>query len=85
MQREAAPSAGGLPRRAPFWVGVSPRLHHPPHAGRWLGDAPGDEDLFLEEIPFDQTRAYVKLVTENLNVYQALYDGSPASAPVLPR
>jgi soluble lytic murein transglycosylase len=57
----------------------------PGNAGRWLEDAGDDEDLFLEEIPFDQTRAYVKVVTENLNVYQALYDSSTATAPALPR
>ena len=57
----------------------------PSNASRWLKAAAEDEDLFLEEISFDQTRAYVKLVTENLVVYQALYSGSLIPAPALPR
>jgi soluble lytic murein transglycosylase len=57
----------------------------PGNASRWLKAAADDDDLFLEEIPFDQTRAYVKLVTENLNVYQDLYGGSSTGAPALPR
>jgi soluble lytic murein transglycosylase len=57
----------------------------PGNAGRWLKAAGGDEDLFLEEISFDQTQAYVKVVTQNLAVYQALYSGSSGPAPALPR
>jgi soluble lytic murein transglycosylase len=57
----------------------------PGNAGRWLKAAAGDEDLFLEEISFDQTRTYVKAVTENLVAYQALYSGSLIPAPALPR
>jgi soluble lytic murein transglycosylase len=57
----------------------------PGNASRWLKAAAGDEDLFLEEISFDQTRAYVRLVTENLVAYQALYSGPLVPAPALPR
>ena len=57
----------------------------PGNATHWLEDAAEDEDLFVEEISFDQTRAYVELVTENLAAYQALYSGPLTSAPGLPR
>jgi soluble lytic murein transglycosylase len=57
----------------------------PGNASRWLKAAGEDEDLFLEEISFDQTRAYVKVVTENLVAYQALYSGALTPAPALPR
>ena len=57
----------------------------PGNASRWLEAAAEDEDLFLEEISFDQTRAYVKLVTENLVAYQALYGSALIPAPALPR
>jgi len=57
----------------------------PGNASRWLKAAAGDEDLFVEEISFDQTRAYVTRVTENLVAYQALYSGKSISAPALPR
>ena len=55
----------------------------PGSAARWLEAAADDNDLFLEEISFDQTRAYVKLVTENLAAYQTLY--GPSSSPTTPR
>lgn len=54
----------------------------PGNARRWLK---GDDDLFLEEISFGQTRAYVKLVTENLAAYRSLYGGSWTPAPAAPR
>jgi len=57
----------------------------PGNASRWLKAAVEDEDLFLEEISFDETRAYVKVVTENLVAYQSLYSGSLTPAPALPR
>jgi len=57
----------------------------PGNASRWLEAAADDEDLFLEEISFDQTQAYVKLVTENLVAYQALYGSALIPAPALPR
>jgi len=56
----------------------------PANAGRWLQSAADDEDLFLEQISFDQTRAYVKLVTENLAAYRSLYGSSSSAAPPPP-
>ncbi len=44
----------------------------PGNASRWLGRGE-DEDLFLEEISFAQTKAYVRLVSENLAAYSSLY------------
>jgi soluble lytic murein transglycosylase len=59
----------------------------PGSASRWAGTAANDDDLFLEQVSFDQTRAYVKLVTENLAAYEALYGASstPAHAVPIPR
>ena len=57
----------------------------PGNASRWLKAAGEDEDLLLEQISFDQTQTYVKVVTENLVAYQALYSGLLVPAPALPR
>jgi soluble lytic murein transglycosylase len=57
----------------------------PGNASRWLKAAAEDEDLFLEEISFDQTQAYVRLVTENLVAYRVLYGGPLIPALALPR
>ena len=35
VQRGQAPSDGGVPGRAPVWVGVSPRFNLLPRAGGW--------------------------------------------------
>ena len=44
---------------------------------RWLGDMPAvtlaDEDTFVEEIPFQETRDYVKKVWRSYSVYRRLY------------
>ena len=45
----------------------------PGNARRWSRAAHGDPDLFLEEIDLPETRAYVRLVSENLARYQELY------------
>jgi soluble lytic murein transglycosylase len=45
----------------------------PEAVARWR---PGDgtpEDIWVEEIPYDQTRAYVKRVLRSLHVYRVLY------------
>jgi soluble lytic murein transglycosylase len=47
----------------------------PGNAARWADAAQGDVDRFVEEITFDQTRLYVKLVSENLARYRQLYLG----------
>lgn len=56
----------------------------PGSASGWARAAATDDDLFLEQVSFDQTRAYVKLVTENLAAYDALYGASPTPADALP-
>jgi len=38
----------------------------------------GDEDLFVERIPFEETRTYVKKVRVNVHVYEMLYGGRSA-------
>ena len=38
-------------------------------------------DEFIEEIPYRETRHYVKRVLGNLWAYGALYDGGPLTLP----
>ena len=42
-----------------------------------------DDDLFIEELEFEETRSYVRLVMENLARYRQLYAG--VDRPSLPR
>lgn len=56
----------------------------PGSASTWARAAAEDEDLFLEQVSFDETRSYVKLVTENLAAYHALYRTSSTPAQGLP-
>ncbi len=43
---------------------------------RWAGEKPGmDVDLFIERIPYSETRAYVKRVWSSYFAYQLLYEG----------
>ena len=51
--------------------------------GRWLAATPLDDgDLFVESIPFNETRLYVKTVTRNRFEYRRIYEnGQTASAP----
>jgi soluble lytic murein transglycosylase len=52
---------------------------------RWLEERPGwDLDLFVEAIPYDETRRYTQSVLGRLWTYAWLYDGDHA-ALVLPR
>ncbi len=45
-----------------------------PHAvSRWLELSPGEDDEWVEAIPYDQTRGYVKRVLRSLHVYRVLY------------
>jgi soluble lytic murein transglycosylase len=54
----------------------------PGPAERW-GEAAGDDvDRFIAEIEFSQTRAYVRIVAENLARYRQLYEG--LERPALP-
>jgi soluble lytic murein transglycosylase len=45
--------------------------------------AASDDDLFVEELEFDETRSYVRLVMQNLARYRQLYAG--LDRPSLPR
>jgi soluble lytic murein transglycosylase len=52
---------------------------------RWLEER-GDEDLdvFVEEIPYDETRAYVKRVLRSYAAYRLLYGAPGEAAAALP-
>ncbi|NQU07104.1 MAG: transglycosylase SLT domain-containing protein, partial [Candidatus Abyssubacteria bacterium] len=44
------------------------------HLERWLGNSPpGDLDAFIESIPAEETRNYVKKVLRSYSVYHSLY------------
>ncbi len=48
--------------------------------GRWLAQTPlGDLDLFIESIPYAETRLYVKTVTRNRYEYRRIYDPDQAT------
>lgn len=48
----------------------------PGRADRWRGFPEfRDRELFIERIPFDETRDYVKILTRNMAIYRALYGG----------
>lgn len=49
----------------------------------WLGRrVPFDPDAFVEEIPYTETRLYVKTVLQSAGIYRWLYrDGHPAATP----
>lgn len=50
--------------------------------GRWLAKTPIDDiDFFIESIPFNETRLYVKNVTRNLYEYRRIYESTPGGAP----
>jgi soluble lytic murein transglycosylase len=45
--------------------------------GKWLARTPVDDvDLFIEAIPYAETRLYVKSVTRNRFEYRRIYEGS---------
>jgi len=49
----------------------------PEAVGRWLAQTPNvDVDLFVESIPYAETRLYVKTVTRNRFEYRRIYEGS---------
>ena len=55
-----------------------------PGAASSAADSAGaDEDLFVEDLEFDETRDYVRLVLENYARYRQLYEG--VDRPSLPR
>jgi soluble lytic murein transglycosylase len=47
---------------------------------RWR-TAPGVEDpeLFVERIPYVETRDYVRIITRNMELYRGLYDWAGSS------
>ena len=48
---------------------------------RWLKQQGGlEEDEWVEAIPYDQTRAYVRRVLRSLHVYRSLYGDEPGAA-----
>jgi len=55
----------------------------PAAVSRWLAQHPGlDAASFVEEIPYPETRDYVKTVLESAAIYRWLYrDGHPAPTP----
>jgi soluble lytic murein transglycosylase len=54
----------------------------PHRVKRWTGmDLTIPSEVFIEEIPFDETRDYVKLVLRNQMLYRRLYGGAEATAP----
>jgi soluble lytic murein transglycosylase len=42
-----------------------------------------DDELFMERIPYEETRDYVKIVQHNARMYEALYgtERGPATTP----
>ena len=45
----------------------------PRTVGRWLEAAAGEDDEWVEDISYDQTRAYVKRVMRSIHAYRVLY------------
>jgi soluble lytic murein transglycosylase len=45
----------------------------PQAVARWVARNTGEDDEFVEEIPYNQTRAYVKRVMRSLHAYRVLY------------
>jgi soluble lytic murein transglycosylase len=49
--------------------------------GKWIAQAPLDDiDLFIESIPYNETRLYVKSVTRNRFEYRRIYEGVSSSS-----
>jgi soluble lytic murein transglycosylase len=40
---------------------------------RWIANGPTEDDAWVEEIPYSQTRSYVKRVLRSLHAYRVLY------------
>ena len=53
-------------------------------AARWWAGSHGDAERFVEEIPFTETRLYVKRIISNRRMYELLY-GSPPGLLVTPK
>jgi len=49
--------------------------------GKWIAQTPVDDiDLFIESIPYGETRLYVKSVTRNRFEYRRIYEGVSSSS-----
>ena len=55
--------------------------------GKWLAQTPidGDPDIFVDSIPYAETRLYVKSVTRNRFEYRRVYAGSTAVSEFISR
>jgi soluble lytic murein transglycosylase len=51
----------------------------PAHVRQWCGEAPMEGAIFIETIPFTETRDYVKNVMSNTIYYAALFEAKPQS------
>jgi soluble lytic murein transglycosylase len=51
----------------------------PAHVRQWCGEEPMEGAIFVETIPFTETRDYVKSVMSNAIYYSALFDANPQS------
>ncbi|MCL2022052.1 MAG: lytic transglycosylase domain-containing protein [Betaproteobacteria bacterium] len=51
----------------------------PSRAQRWRAEVPLDATIYIETIPFDETRDYVKKVMSNTVYYAMLFTGKPTS------
>jgi soluble lytic murein transglycosylase len=49
-------------------------------AERWLPERPMDNDIWTENIPYNETRAYVRRVLWHSLVFAWIEDGQPKSA-----
>ncbi len=48
---------------------------------RWIGERPGfEQDEFIDDIPFTETRNYVKRILGTVDDYRRLYGESPLTA-----
>jgi soluble lytic murein transglycosylase len=45
----------------------------PRAVAQWVANGPAEDDAWVEEIPYDQTRSYVKRVLRSLHAYRVLY------------
>lgn len=75
--------AGELRRFGRVDLAVAAYNAGPEIVRRWLAHHPGlDADAFVEEIPYNETRNYVKTVLQSAAMYRWLYrDGHPSTQP----
>ena len=62
-------------------LGIAAYNAGPEAVGRWIAQTPIDDiDLFVEAIPYAETRLYVKTVTRNRFEYRRIYERSSSEA-----